>query len=155
MKKTLVVFVVCLGQCFAAESKQMHREAATNMPDAMLRGFIRAFDALDWESFRSFFANDATVFYPRGFTRRASGRSEFEANFRKVFEQIRAGRTQPPYLDIQPRDLQIQRFGDVAIVTFHLDDRPGVLNRRTLVLRKMKGQWKIVHLHASETPLSP
>lgn len=125
------------------------------MPDAMLRGFIRSFDDLDWESFRGFFADDATVFYPRGFTGRASGRSEFEANFRKVFEQIRAGRTQPHYMDIQPRDLQIQRYGDVAIATFHLDDRPGVLNRRTLVLRKMKGQWKIVHLHASETPLSP
>jgi hypothetical protein len=72
-----------------------------------------------------------------------------------VFEQIRAGRTQPPYTHLQPRDLKIQSYGEIAIATFHLDDRPGVLNRRTIVLRRSKGQWKIVHLHASETAPSP
>jgi ketosteroid isomerase-like protein len=95
------------------------------------------------------------VFYPRGFANRAHGRAEFEANFRKVFEQIRAGRTHPPYMNLQPQDLEIQSYGEIAIATFHLDDRPGVLNRRTIVLRRRKGQWKIVHLHASETALSP
>ena len=59
-----------------------------------------------------------------------------------------------PYLDIQPRDLTIQMFGDVAIATFHLDDRPGFLNRRTLVLHKTNSGWKIVHLHASEVSLT-
>jgi hypothetical protein len=29
-------------------------------------------------------------------------RAEFETGFRRVFEQIRAGRTPPPYMDIQP-----------------------------------------------------
>jgi ketosteroid isomerase-like protein len=95
------------------------------------------------------------VFYPRGFTERAHGRPQFEANFRQVFEQIRAARTQPPYMRLQPQDLRIQSYGEIAIATFHLDDRPGLLNRRTIVLRRMKGQWKIVHLHASATALSP
>jgi len=155
MKKTLGILVLCLAQSLAAESNKIHRTQAGGTPEAMLQDFIRAFDNLEWDQFRGFFADDATVFYPRGFVNRASGRLEFEANFRKVFEQIRAGRTQPPYMDLQPRDLHIQRYGDIAIATFHLDDRPGVLNRRTLVLRKMKGQWKIIHLHASETALSP
>jgi ketosteroid isomerase-like protein len=119
----------------------------------VLADFMQAFDNLDWERFRTSFDDDATVFYPRTFPSRAEGRAAFEKNFKLVFEQIRQGRSKPPYMDIQPKDLEIQRVGDVAIVTFHLDDRPGVLNRRTLVLRKTASSWKIVHLHASEVPL--
>jgi len=33
---------------------------------------------------------------------------------------------------------------------FHLDDRAGFVNRRTIVLNKNDHGWKIVHLHASE-----
>jgi ketosteroid isomerase-like protein len=57
-------------------------------------------------------------------------------------------------MDIQPRDLELQMSGTVAIATFHLDDRPGFLNRRTIVLRKQPSGWKIIHLHASEVATS-
>lgn len=119
-----------------------------------LAAFIQAFDNLDWENFRTAFADDATVFYPRAVPNRADGRAEFEHSFRQVFEQIRAGRTTGPYMDIQPRDLKIQIAGDLAIVTFHLDDRPGFINRRTIVLKKFPARWKIIHLHASEVAKS-
>jgi ketosteroid isomerase-like protein len=119
-------------------------------PEATLHAFIQAFDNLDWERFRAFFADDATVFYPRGIDRRAHGRVEIEANFQKVFAQIRRDRTEPPYMDLKPRDLHIQRFGEIAIATFHLDDRAGMVNRRTIVLHRVGDDWKIVHLHASE-----
>ena len=115
-----------------------------------LADFIQAFDNLEWDKFRSFFADDATVFYPREFPGRAEGREQFEKYFRKVFDRIRAGRTQAPYMDIQPRDLKLQITSDITIATFHLEDRPGFLNRRTIVLQKQKSGWKIVHLHASE-----
>jgi ketosteroid isomerase-like protein len=118
-----------------------------------LADFIQAFDNLEWENFRAAFADDATVFYPRAFPGRANGRPEFERNFRKVFEQVRGGKTKGPYMDLKPRDLRIQMTGDVAIVTFHLDDRPGFLNRRTVVLQKLAGEWKIIHLHASEVAI--
>ncbi|HTT21458.1 MAG TPA: nuclear transport factor 2 family protein [Candidatus Sulfotelmatobacter sp.] len=117
---------------------------------ATLTDFIRAFDNLDWDSFRSFFADDATVFYPREFPHRADGREDVERHFQEVFDRIRPGRTQGPYMDIQARDLKLQVAGDVAIATFHPDDRPGFLNRRTIVLQKQRSGWKIVHLHASE-----
>ena len=123
-------------------------------PEQFLKSFIRAFDDLDWNAFRHSFSEDATVFYPRGKAERAAGRAEFEEKFKVVFEQIRAGRTSPPYMDIQPRGLKIQRFGDIAIVTFHLDDRAGFVNRRTLVLRRSAGEWKIIHLHASEVAVT-
>ena len=119
-----------------------------------LAKFIVAFDNLDWEQFRSFFADDATVFYPRAVAERAAGRPALEANFKKVFDGIRGTQSHPPYMHIEPRDLQLQMFGDIAVVTFHLDDRPGMLNRRTIVLQKTASGWKIVHLHASEVAVS-
>ena len=117
--------------------------------DALAK-FIYAFDNLDWEAFRLAFDDNATVFYPRAFPERANGRAEFEKTFQVVFQQIRGGKTAPPYMDIQPKDMKVQIFGDCAIATFHLDDRPRLLNRRTIVLTKTKGGWRIVHLHASE-----
>ena len=115
-----------------------------------LARFIVAFDNLNWDAFRQAFGDDATVFYPRVFPARANGRAEFEKTFKVVFDQIRGKKTTPPYMDIQPKDMRIQMFENVAIVTFHLDDRAGFLNRRTVVLHKTTGAWKIVHLHASE-----
>lgn len=120
---------------------------------ATLNNFIQAFDNLEWDAFRMAFDDNATVFYPRAFPQRANGRAEYEQTLKKVFEQIRGNKTKPPYMDIQPRELKIQMFRDVAIVTFHLDDRPGFLNRRTIVLHKTPAGWKIVHLHASEVSL--
>lgn len=128
-------------------------DASTNEVAAALTQFLQAFDNLEWEKFRQSFADDATVFYPREFPQRAEGRAAIEKNFQHVFDQIRQHARKAPYMDIQPRHLRIQRAGNVAIVTFHLDDRPGVLGRRTLVLQKREGVWKIIHLHASEVPL--
>jgi ketosteroid isomerase-like protein len=119
-----------------------------------LARFIQAFDDLDWEKFRLAFDDSATVFYPRASPERANGRAEFEKIFKTVFEQIRSGRTAAPYMDIQPRKMRIQLFGNVAIATFHLDDRAGFVNRRTIVLNKNETGWKIVHLHASEVALT-
>lgn len=115
-----------------------------------LANFVYAFDNLDWDAFRLAFDDNATVFYPRAFPERANGRAEFEKTFKIVFQQIRGGKTAAPYLDIQPKDMKVQMFGDCAIATFHLDDRPGLLNRRTIILTKTNAGWKIVHLHASE-----
>lgn len=126
-------------------------------PESEVQGalakFIHAFDNLDWEDFRLAFADEATVFYPRAVPERANGRTEFEKTFQTVFEQIRGRKTAGPYMDIQPKNMKIQMLGNVAIVTFHLDDRRGFLNRRTIVLNKTPVGWKIVHLHASEVPV--
>ncbi|MBZ5534759.1 MAG: nuclear transport factor 2 family protein [Acidobacteriia bacterium] len=127
--------------------------AHSEVKDA-LANFVQAFDNLDWEKFRLAFSDDATVFYPRGIPERANGRAEFEKRFKVVFDQIRGGETVAPYMDIQPKDMNVQLFGNIAIATFHLDDRAGFVNRRTIVLNKTKAGWKIVHLHASEAPIT-
>jgi ketosteroid isomerase-like protein len=152
MKRSGVLILLAL---FATSTISIASPAqATNNSEDDIRNtlsdFTHAFDNLEWDRFRLSFSDDATVFYPREFPHRADGRKEFEKFFEKVFEHIRAGRTHGPYMDIQPKELKLQIVGDVAVATFHLDDRPGFLNRRTIVLQKRDGQWKIIHLHASE-----
>jgi ketosteroid isomerase-like protein len=139
----LIVLSLFVHVCVAQEKPK------ENEVRAALQDFIVAFDNLDWDKFRFSFTDDATV-YPLAFPERASGRVEFEKTFKTVFAQIRDGKTAAPYMHIQPRNLEIQTFGDTAIATFHLEDRPGFLNRRTLILHKEALGWKIVHLHASE-----
>jgi ketosteroid isomerase-like protein len=136
-----------LAQSKSARERQEVRDA--------LASFVVAFDDLDWETFRLAFSDDATVFYPRAFPERANGRAEFEKTFKVVFDQIRGNKAKSPYMDLQPKDMRIQTFGNVAIATFHLDDRAGFLNRRTIVLNKTDHGWKIVHLHASEVSVAP
>jgi ketosteroid isomerase-like protein len=151
MKTTLTIFLLLLT---AAAASGQDKPSETEVRETLSR-FIQAFDNLNWEQFRGFFADDATVFYPREVPHRAAGRKEIESQFQRVFAQIRGNRSKPPYMDLEPRDLTTQIFGDIAIATFHLDDRPGVLGRRTVVLHKNAGAWKIVHLHASEVAVLP
>jgi ketosteroid isomerase-like protein len=145
MRTPLTSISIASSLAFAAPSASAEAEVRKTLSD-----FIQAFDNLDWDHFRAAFADGATVFYPREFPHRATGREEFERFFRKVFDRIRGDRTQGPFMDIQPRDLNLQIMGTVAIATFHLDDRSGFLNRRTIVLEKQPAGWKIIHLHASE-----
>jgi len=126
--------------------------AAENANDEVRRtltAFLTAFDNLDWEAFRNCFADDATVYFPSQRANRATGRAEIETTFRQVFERIRATKSAPPYLNLEPADLNIQVFRDTAVATFHLYDLPNMIGRRTVVLEKRAGEWKIVHLHAS------
>jgi ketosteroid isomerase-like protein len=147
--RIVLAFALLLPVVFA-QSQPRNADADVRVA---LAHFIRAFDDLDWEHFRLAFDDNATVFYPRAMPQRANGRAEFEKAFTTVFQQIRDGKAAAPYMDIQPKELRIQLFGDLAITTFHLDDSPGFLNRRTIVLNKTEKGWKIVHLHASEVSI--
>jgi ketosteroid isomerase-like protein len=117
-----------------------------------LHDFLTAFSNLDWDSFRAYFDDEATVFFPRGdHPMRSMGRDQIERVFLREFEETRAGASGPPYLDLRAQNLLIQEMGDIAVVSFHLV-LPGALRRRTFVLRKRAGEWKILHLHASNMP---
>jgi ketosteroid isomerase-like protein len=117
--------------------------------EPFLESFVEAFENLEWDRFRAHFADDATVFFPAPYaSHRASGRDSVEAGFRDVFERWRSEREGPPYLEIDPKDVQVQSFGDVFVVTFHLASGDA-LSRRTLVLSRGTDGLRIVHLHAS------
>jgi ketosteroid isomerase-like protein len=118
--------------------------------------FIVAFNNLDWEKFRVFFDDNATIFHPAQFPRRLVGRSEYEKAWLDVFAGIRtgSGRSKPPYMELRPEDMEVQLLNDVAIVTFHLNRGHNSIGRRTLVWRKSSQEWRIIHLHASNLELA-
>jgi len=143
--------LVLLAFCFCALPQAIAKEDKEAEVRATLAKFVQAFDNLDWETFRACFADNATVFHPRQFSRRAENRTGVEESFKQVFVRIKGDKTSPPYMDLQPKDLQIQFAGaQAAIVTFYLEDHPGFINRRTIVLQNIGGTWKIIHIHASE-----
>jgi hypothetical protein len=116
--------------------------------------FLRALDDLDWEPFRASWASEPTVFFPFGDTPdRVTGHGAVEARWRRFFDDARARRPGPPYLNLRPRDLRVERYGDVGLVTFTLTLTVGgrqlPLQRRTLVFVREQNTWKVAHLHAS------
>ncbi len=123
---------------------------------AVLDGFLRAFENGDIESMEAAFAEDALTF-PRSIMatdldmdidvrdyRRVTG---IDPQMRALIDRLKAEGRTPPYLSLDPQDLDIRVYGDAAVATFHLTGAR--LGRRTFVLAKLDGEWKIVHLHAS------
>src|SRR5262245_35775441 len=116
--------------------------------------FLRALDDLDWEPFRASWASEPTVFFPFGDTpERVTGQAAVEARWRRFFEEARARRPGPPYLNLKPRDIRTERYGDVGLVTFTLELTVGgrqlPLQRRTLLFIRERDAWKLAHMHAS------
>jgi ketosteroid isomerase-like protein len=111
--------------------------------------FVKAFNHFDWTTFRNSFTDDATMFHPfweQG--ARRAGRKELEETWLEVFPEF-LNNPNKETLQINPRDVHIQLYGETAILTFHLGDGIKRLSRRTLVMVKQYKEWKIAHLHAS------
>jgi ketosteroid isomerase-like protein len=128
------------------------RTARASDAGAAAAAFISAFNALDRARFDPLFADDVTLFFPSApfEVRRVEGKAAVLGWFGKFFDMARA---RSGKLNIQPADFNVQDYGSVAVVTFHLNGGDAV-GRRTLILRKDKSAWKIVHLHASSQPLA-
>lgn len=115
--------------------------------------FLRALDDLDWELFRASWASEPTVFFPFADTPgRVAGKAAVETRWRQFFEEARRG-PGPPYLNLKPLDLRVERYGDVGVVTLMLELNIGgrqlPLQRRTLLFIREHGAWKLAHMHAS------
>lgn len=108
-----------------------------------------AFDNLDWDTFKASWAESATVFFPfSDASRRVTGRAEVERVFAAFFAEVRSSTPGPPYLHLEPKEMQVQVFGESALVTFMLinDHR---ISRRSLLFVREEDTWKLIHLHAS------
>jgi ketosteroid isomerase-like protein len=128
--------------------------AQTRVDDAerVIEAFLIPFSNRDIPTFIEFFADDATMFLPPSAigvpTERIQGKQDIAREFEALYKRVgvpSGGRT----ATIRPLDLNVQRFGDVAVVTFHLGTE-SARGRRTFVLRQTGSTWKIVHLHASD-----
>lgn len=136
----------------AVPAAQTAAEAPVN---AAVAEFVNALNALDAVRLGRTFAEDITTFFP-GLpfpAARIEGRANVQGAFAQLFAQLRQRGTRSA--NIQPRAQDVQLYGDVAIVTFHLVGQQQEVGRRTLVLRRTGGRWLIVHMHSSVAPMQP
>lgn len=140
----ILVWGLTTGTC-----PTMARPHPTQSAEQATRAFLDAFNALDPARFDSFFAEDATMFFPNGpFPKeRVSGKAAVTAAFGRFFAMAKErGATR---LGIEPLDLVVQDHGRFAVATFHLRGGNGNIGRRSILLALRDGQWRIVHFHAS------
>jgi len=116
----------------------------TDVRDAM-SDWMNALNALDEARIVAAFAEDATAFFPVVKAERVDGGEAIAV----IFHQYIAGSTKKT--NIVPEQLRVDQRGDTAVVTFNVHN-PSAVSRRTFVWRWERGAWRIVHLHASNTP---
>ena len=112
---------------------------------AAMRDWMDALNSLDEARIVGAFAEDATAFFPTAGAERVDGRDAIAAVFRDYFK-ANTKRT-----NIVPEDLRVQQNGDIAVITFNVHN-PSAISRRTFVWRRDARGWRIVHMHASNTP---
>ena len=125
---------------------------------ATLDKFLRAFENGNFEIMEASMAEDSYVF-PRAIMSKDIVKPIDNTNYRRIkgldpqmkqlIKGLRESGKQPPYLNhLEPKDLKITMLNDAAIATFHLENGKS-LSRRTIVLGKNEGEWKIIHIHPS------
>ncbi len=110
--------------------------------------YLEAFNARDWNAFRATLADDVTVMFDDPApAQRFDGRAAVEEMFSRVFPPAgtRPKQLPPP---LRPTHLRAQDLGDTVVVSFELPDGDGIA-RRTVVLHRTEGAWRVVHIHAS------
>ena len=111
-----------------------------------LDGFFRAVESRDLDRITPYFEEDAQMFSPLGtYPARLDGRAAIMEQFKAISEALKQ---MPTPIRIDPQEMVVREFGDIALVTFHLK-LPGPLHRRSFILRKRDGRWHIAHIHAS------
>lgn len=116
--------------------------ASVPKPDDTIARFTTAFNHLSIDELRPLIAEDATAYLPMPqFGARIDGREAILAALAPLFE---AEKARSGAMNLQAKELKIQRAGDVVIATFDVGTA-AVFSRRTLVIQG----GRIVHLHAS------
>lgn len=149
----LLLFV---ASCASSSSPARHATGSDD-PVAVVNAFVAALCNADLDSLVATFADDATVFTPiPSVPQRVAGKAAIRQAFAPFLESLRATGGGPPYMSLNPREVEVRRFDQTAIVTFHLGQLPSAdghqptsFSRRSFVLRYASGRWLIVHLHGS------
>jgi ketosteroid isomerase-like protein len=143
-----IVLALCSTVLLASQAPP-----ATAEIEDTLKEFIAALNDVDWPAFRKCWTDNPVVFHST-MAHRIDDPKVFDESWQVTFENIKKqavarGATQPPYINLQPRDLRIDVVSqEVAIATFHLESG-GTVGRRTAVFLKTSAGWKIAHFHAS------
>jgi len=151
----MISFCLFITISTSSQAVAQNRNADSIVVRNQLNKFVKAFENLDFDQFQAFFADNVTIFFPPSamVSGRIDGKEKSMAVFKAFFQRVKEKKSSPPYLDIKPEKMKIDMYGDVAVVTFELND-PGALSRRTIIMKKINGQYLIIHLHASKADLS-
>ncbi|MBS0376754.1 MAG: nuclear transport factor 2 family protein [Proteobacteria bacterium] len=126
--------------------------ACAPTPEAAVRQFVAALNALDEAGLIACLAEDVTLFNPdipeAPSQHRLNGRSAVEASFHTVIGAATAG-GQRRLPDVRPQNLDVRVFGSAALVTFEFPRAGTSFGRRSFVLAKRGRDWRIIHLHSS------
>jgi hypothetical protein len=154
IRSFIFLFILMSSYNYVSSETMTSREQALR---TVLSEFLSAFENGDTEKMETYFARDAVTFpraimsnnYEPGINtddyRRVTG---IDPNMLAAVDNWKATQPGPPYISLQPEDLDIKMYTDVALVTFHLTGENSV-SRRSFVLSDTQGEWKIIHLHAS------
>ena len=148
----MVVLAALLAALLAApvRAQGANRCVTPREACAFFDGYLDAFNRRDWNAFRATLSDDITVMFDRPAPpERRDARVAVEEFFRRVFPPPGAppGALPPP---VKPDRLLAQDFGDVVVVSFHIQD-PDDVGRRTVVLHRGAGGWRVVHIHGSSS----
>jgi uncharacterized protein (TIGR02246 family) len=124
----------CASTSSPAASEAELRQLATD--------FVQAVNDADADRFVSFFAPDASAFFPSPANR------ERVKGIESIRTIIGPALAQKPANPLVARDFEIDVDGNLGVVSFNVGSQQ-VSSRRTLVVRRIGGTWKVVHLHAS------
>jgi ketosteroid isomerase-like protein len=120
--------------------------ASARPPEDAVATFTAAFNRLSADELRPLLAEDATAYLPMPqFGARLEGREAIVAALGPLFE---AEKARGSVMNLQAKALSVQRAGGAVVATFDVGTE-AVFSRRTLVLERRGGAWRIVHLHAS------
>lgn len=140
----LACVAILLGACATGGPSALH-----DGPAHVLRAFVSALNRADIDAITQLFAPDATAFLPLdSFPSELVGREAIRSALLPLFRDLRQQASGPEYMHLVAKDVRIQSFGKVAIVTFDAGVGP-VTSRRTLVLSNTPAGWQITHFHGS------
>ena len=154
--QSLLVTVIVILLCVATEGIAQQHVDCSGRPEvcAFFQHFVTVFNERDWSQFRACLADSITVMFDSPEQpERKNGREAVEKMFRPLFPDsgVAPGKNR---FQIKPDNVLVQDLGEVVVLSFHLR-QPGTLARRTLVVRKSKDRWEIVHIHASSFDVPP
>jgi ketosteroid isomerase-like protein len=143
-----------LGDPVLARTSIAHRMAPDlSSPQRAMDAFFAALNSFDARGYEAMLTDDATLFFtgPPFPIRRVQGRTEIMKLVTPLLDNLRAKGTKG---SIAPEGMEFQTWDNTSVVTFDIPVGPA-LDRRTFVLRRRHGQWKVAHLHASVTRDGP
>jgi hypothetical protein len=120
---------------------------------AVVNRMLNAIDQGDGAVLESLWVEEASMFFPfLNSPKLAVGRAAVVARFTALFDKLRAKGAAPPFFGFKFDDVRVDLMGDAALCTLSYVLR-GILARRSFVLVRAGGEWRIKHVHGSNAKL--